>query len=175
MWEYKWDIASYVGDRTPYTSNIRLNLVLEKLESSTHDLFRWYKENHMKANPDKCHLLVTTNALTSVIINCFQLTNSTEEKLQVIKFDSKLHFENHVLLHKVRHLCINISDFLWFCLFLFNEIYKNRKQQMGSNKNQSIRAWLYYIFMMRGTAKLILQILICILSNMLMDMLRLHV
>ena len=45
--------------------DISLNLVLEKLESSTHDLFRWFKENHMKANPDKSHLLVTTNALTA--------------------------------------------------------------------------------------------------------------
>ena len=35
----------------------------------------------MKANPDKCHLLVTTNALTSVNINDFQITNSIEEKL----------------------------------------------------------------------------------------------
>ena len=47
----------------------------------------------MKANPDKCHLLVTTNALTSVNIHGFQITNSTEEKLPGIKFDSKVSFE----------------------------------------------------------------------------------
>ena len=63
----------------------------------THDLFRWFKENHMKANPDKCHILVTSYALASVNINGFQITNSTEQKLQGIKFDSKLSFENHVL------------------------------------------------------------------------------
>ena len=50
----------------------------------------------MKPNPDKCHLLVTTNTLTSVNINGFQITNSTEEKLLGIKFDGKLSFENHV-------------------------------------------------------------------------------
>ena len=50
----------------------------------------------MKANPDKCHLLVATNELTSVNINDFQITSSTEEKLLGIKFDSKLFFENHV-------------------------------------------------------------------------------
>ena len=95
-WDYKCNIASYADDNTPYTSDISLNLVLEKLESSTHDLFRWFKENHMKANPDKCHLLVTTNTLTSVNINGFQIANSTKEKLLGIKFDSKLSFENHV-------------------------------------------------------------------------------
>ena len=71
-------------------------MALEKLENSTHDLFRWFKKNHMKANPDKCHLLVTTNTLTSVNINGFQIKNSTEEKLLRIKFNSKLSFENHV-------------------------------------------------------------------------------
>ena len=50
----------------------------------------------MKTNLDKCHHLVKTNALTSVNINGFQITNSTEEKLLGIKFDSKLFFENHV-------------------------------------------------------------------------------
>ena len=96
MWDYKCEIASYADDNIPYTSGISLNLVLEKLESSTHDLFRWFKENHMKANPDKCHRLVATNSLTSANINDFQITNSTEEKLLGIKFDSKLSFENHV-------------------------------------------------------------------------------
>ena len=81
---------------TPYTSDISLNLVLGKLESSTHDLFRWFKVNHRKANPDKCHLLVATNTLTSVNINGFQITNCTEEKLLGIKFDCKLSFKNHV-------------------------------------------------------------------------------
>ena len=95
FWDYKCDIASYADNNTPYTSDISLNLILEKLESSTHHLFRWFKENHMKANPDKYNLLVTTNALTFVNINSFQITNSTEEKLLGIKFDSKLSFQNH--------------------------------------------------------------------------------
>ena len=40
--------------------------------------------------------LVTTNALTSLNINGFQITNSTKENLLGLKFDSKLSFENHV-------------------------------------------------------------------------------
>ena len=81
---------------TPHTSDISLNLVLEKLECSTHDLFRWFKANHMRANPDECHLLVTNNTLSSVNTNGFQITNNAEEKLLGIKLDSKLSLENHV-------------------------------------------------------------------------------
>ena len=62
-------------------------------------------ENHVIANPDKCHLFVTTNALTFVNINGFQITNSTEEKLLGIKFNIKLSFENHV-----SSLCRTISQ-----------------------------------------------------------------
>ena len=71
LWDYKCDTASYADDNTPYTSDVNLNSVLEKLKSSTRAIFRWFKENQMKANPDKCHLLVTTSALTSVNLNGF--------------------------------------------------------------------------------------------------------
>ena len=47
----------------------------------------------MKANPDKCNLLVTTNALTSVNINDSQITNSNEEKLHE-PFQTKSSYEN---------------------------------------------------------------------------------
>ena len=66
FWDYKCDIASYADDNTPYTSDISLNLILEKFESSTHDFFGWFKEKHTKANPNKCHFLVTTNALINL-------------------------------------------------------------------------------------------------------------
>ena len=53
------DIASYADDNTPYTSNFNLEEVMQKLELTTNNLFKWFKNNHMKANADKCHLLVT--------------------------------------------------------------------------------------------------------------------
>ena len=59
----------------------------------------------MKASPDKCHILVTTNALTSININGFLITNSDEGTLLGIKFDNKLSFENHV-----SSLCIKASQ-----------------------------------------------------------------
>ena len=66
LWHYKCDITSYADDITSYTSDTSLSLVLKKLESPTHGFFGLFKERYMKANPDKCHFLVTTNVLTSL-------------------------------------------------------------------------------------------------------------
>ena len=50
----------------------------------------------MKANADKCHLLVTTKSAVSTNIGEFVINNSNEEKRLCIKIDTKLSFENHV-------------------------------------------------------------------------------
>ena len=50
------NIASYADDSTPCTSDFNLEEVIQKLELITNNSFEWLKNNHMKANADKCHL-----------------------------------------------------------------------------------------------------------------------
>ena len=50
----------------------------------------------MKANADKCYLLVSSDESCIAKIEDFTITNSTEEKLSGIKCDSNLSFESHV-------------------------------------------------------------------------------
>ena len=50
----------------------------------------------MKAKPDKCHILVSSDESWTAKIEDFSIKNSTEEKLLGVKFDSNLSFENHV-------------------------------------------------------------------------------
>ena len=59
----------------------------------------------MKANVDKCHLLVSSNESCTAKIEDFSIKNSTKEKLLGVKFDSNLSFENHVasLCEKASH------------------------------------------------------------------------
>ena len=44
----------------------------------------------MKANADKCHLLVSFDESCPAEIEDFNIKNSTEEKLLSVKFDSNL-------------------------------------------------------------------------------------
>ena len=90
------DIASYADDNTPNINDFNLEEVIQKLELTTKNLFEWFKNNHMKANADKCHLLVTRDTDATAKIEEIDVKNSREEKLLGVKTDSKLSFENHV-------------------------------------------------------------------------------
>ena len=54
----------------------------------------------MKANEEKCHLIVSTNKLTEIQIGDFTTKNSASEKLLSVNIDTKLNFDCHV-----NHLC----------------------------------------------------------------------
>ena len=94
--KYECDIASYADDNTPHTYDSDLYTVLSKLKNCTDSLFTWFKENHLKPNGDKCHLLVTTEKSISMNIDGSNIENKKEQKLLGIKFDSSLSFKGHI-------------------------------------------------------------------------------
>ena len=94
--KYECDIASYADDDTPHTYDSDLYTVLSKLKNCTDSLFTWFKEDHMKPNADKCHLLVTTEKSVSMSIDGSNVENKKEQKLLGIKFDSSLSFKGHI-------------------------------------------------------------------------------
>ena len=53
-----------------------MNSKTKKLEESTNNLFQWFRNNHMKVNADKSHLLVTGNYEISANINEFEIESS---------------------------------------------------------------------------------------------------
>ena len=58
----------------------------------------------MKANPGKCHLLLSTKSPEVVSINGLQIPSSTAETLPGITIDSELNVENHLCA-----ICNNVS------------------------------------------------------------------
>ena len=90
------DIASYADDNTPYASSINLDALINKIEECTNNLFQWFRNNHMKANADKCHLLVTGNYYVSANINEFEIESSKKETLLGILIDTALSFEHYI-------------------------------------------------------------------------------
>ena len=51
------------------------------LQNLSDELFDWFSKNSMKANADKCHLLLSENTKHVACINHIQTENHTSEKL----------------------------------------------------------------------------------------------
>ena len=95
------DFASYVDDNTIYDAGDNIDEVIFSLQESSKKLFKWFADNRMKANEDKCLLIVSTNELTEIQIGDFSIKNSANEKLLGVNTDdSKLNFDCNV-----NHLC----------------------------------------------------------------------
>ena len=90
------DIANYAGDNKPYTSSNDVNGLTKSLEEASKKLFKWFDDNLMKSNPDKCHLHVSTNDNVKIRIANFHIEKTKREKLLGIQFDKKLSFDYHL-------------------------------------------------------------------------------
>ena len=90
------DYSSYADDNTPYRTAEIIEEVIKLLERDSKMLFRWFSDNQMKANLNKCHLVV--NKKYEVVINLgeTEIKNSEYEKLLGMKFDIKLNFNEHL-------------------------------------------------------------------------------
>ena len=83
------NVASCADDTTLYSCTTDIPVSATKL-------FRWFKNNHLKANPGKSHILLSTNKLEIVSIDGIPLAASSHEKLLGVTIDSELKFENHI-------------------------------------------------------------------------------
>ena len=55
------NIANYADDSTPYTTSNDIETLLEILQKNTEILMKWFNENYMKSNNDKCHLVISSS------------------------------------------------------------------------------------------------------------------
>ena len=89
-------LVSYAADITPYVSANTIDEVIKRLETASVKLFKWLADNQMKANQDKCHLIVSKNENISMPIIPFEIVKNNCEKLLGIKVDSRLNFNEHL-------------------------------------------------------------------------------
>ena len=99
------DFASYADDNTPYCIGKTPDEVIIQLEKCSKSIFEWFENNGMKANPDKCHLLLSKNENFEANINENRISNTRFEKLFGVTFDNQLNFNHHI-----SKICKTASD-----------------------------------------------------------------
>ena len=92
----KVDFASYTDDNTPYVLGNGVKEVINSLKEASDELFYWFTDTQMKANPDKCHLLTSSSDKVNICMNNYNIKSSKYEKRSGIKIDNKLNFNTQV-------------------------------------------------------------------------------
>ena len=69
---------------------------MSSLESCFARLIKWFSNNQMKANPEKCNLLINVNRPATTEIGAHTLLNNYWKKLFGVQIDSQLILNNHL-------------------------------------------------------------------------------
>ena len=72
-----------------------IDVVIASLEQVSGALFDWFKNNRLKNNVDKCHVLISTNK-PGIKIGDYTIDNSECEKLVGVIVDLNLNFNNYI-------------------------------------------------------------------------------
>ena len=76
----KTDFGRYADDNTPYVVGNNIDFIIN-LQNASLTLFQWFYDNQMKANPDKCHFICSTDDKVSIIAENQKICSSPYEKL----------------------------------------------------------------------------------------------
>ena len=112
------NINSYADDTTLYYCAKDMSSVITELRRIAHKIFKWLENDHMKANPGKKHVLLSSNTQLVAPFDILEITSSLSQKLLGIIFDAELKFEEHIskICNKVNkklnalHLNVNHMD-----------------------------------------------------------------
>ena len=97
------DICNFADDNTIYSSAKSMDEVLNNLTFDLENIMKWFKLNHLVANPDKFQMMILgsvkqTLDLEKVAINVdgVSIKPTNEVKLLGISFDRELNFRKHI-------------------------------------------------------------------------------
>ena len=107
---------SYADDNTPYVCSENVDVTLEKLEEKGKVLFKWFSKNFLKANAEKCHLILSSDESFSINIDNEVIKNSNNKILLGINLINSMDFDTHVTnicnrVSKKLHALMRISQF----------------------------------------------------------------
>ena len=88
--------TNYADDTTSYVADNNIKEVIENLTNVTQKLFTWFANNQMKANHDKCHLLLSTQEEANIQTANTTIKCSQSEKILGIILDNQVKFDKHV-------------------------------------------------------------------------------
>ena len=90
------NIANYADDNTVYATEDTKERLLDTLGVETSLLLKWFHDNEMKSNEDKCHLFVLKNDEATIKLSNEDIYASPTIDLLGLNIDNNLDFKEHV-------------------------------------------------------------------------------
>ena len=95
--DFRWSVVQV----TVPPMNGSIDEVILKLENDAALLIEWYKNNYLKPNPDKWHLILSEIGDDHFVhirydIDTKNIFNCENEKILGVYFDNKLNFKFHI-------------------------------------------------------------------------------
>ena len=79
--------------------------VTSELQSTSEKLWNWFEKNYLKANLEKCNMLLSSKSSVETKIGGVSVKSSQMETLLGVSIDSDLNFENHI-----SNICSKVSE-----------------------------------------------------------------
>ena len=89
-------IENYADDTTLYICSADTDTVISKLQSTPDNLFTWLTNNHIKANSEKWHFLLSLKKPTKSRFGNNSINFTKIETLLGVLIDSELRFDKHI-------------------------------------------------------------------------------
>ena len=91
------DVANYADDNSPFSTAPTIPQIISNLEQEAVIILDWLRNNGLKANPDKFHLLLSEpNEDLSMKIANYEIKNEKLQTLLGVQLETKLNFTSHV-------------------------------------------------------------------------------
>ena len=138
------DFKNYADDTTPYACASNINTVISELQITTSKLFTWFSNKHMKANPEKRDLLLSSKIPEKAYFGGALVKSSSTEKLLGIQIDSGLTFHEHIssIFNKVGKKINAVSHLVIY--MLFDKCLMIMKAFIESQFNSCSLIWMFH-------------------------------
>ena len=92
------DVCNFADDTTLNVCNKNLEYILTKLEEHSDIAIKWFENNYMKMNSDKCHLFISSHKFEHLWdkIGNDKIWETRTVKLLGITIDNDLKFDEHL-------------------------------------------------------------------------------
>ena len=97
-----FEIANYADDSTPFSAKTNQKSVVQESEVSSSILFTWLRNNYLKQNTDKGHLLLSGNNKVTANIDGNIIESEESQVLLGVTIDSNFSFDKYI-----NNLCKN--------------------------------------------------------------------